>query len=103
MLVARSSRATGPKNTGAAEFAGVVKQHAGVVVEADIRAVGTADFLLGAHDNCLRYSAFLYVRRGDYTLHRNYDDVAHRGVAATGATQHVDAQCLFCSAVVCNG
>jgi len=45
MLVARNSRATGAEDAGSTQFAGVVKQNAGVVVEADVRPIGATDFI----------------------------------------------------------
>ena len=92
----------GAEDAGAAEFACVVEQYAGIVVKADVRAVGATDFLFGAHDNGLGYSAFLDVGAGDGSLDGDYDDVANLCVATAGATEHVDAQHFFGSAVVGN-
>ena len=52
----------GAEDTGATELAGIVEEHAGIVVEADVRTVGTADLLLGAYNDSLLYSALLDIR-----------------------------------------
>ncbi len=88
------------EDTSAAQFAGIIKQHAGVVVEADVRAVGATDFLLCTDDDGLGYSAFLNVGAWDYAFDGNDDDVAHGSVAAACATEDMDAEGFLCTAVV---
>ena len=90
------------EDTGSAEFAVVLEEHAGVVVEADVAAVGAAHFFLCAHYHCFGDGAFLDVGTGDCVLDRYHDYVAHGSVAATGATEHVDAEHFFGTAVVGN-
>ena len=51
-FLSRSSRATGPKIRVPRGAPFVVDENGGVLVEPDVAAVGTADFLLdGANDN----------------------------------------------------
>src|SRR5581483_2367072 len=68
----------------------IIQQHRGVVVEADIAAVGAADLFMGAHDDRLRDIALLHLGVGDGFLDRHHDYVADRRVAATRAAEHLD-------------
>jgi hypothetical protein len=81
---ARSSRTTGPEDTGADRLVVVVEDHGGVAVEADRGAVFAAHFLGGAHDDGLADVAFLHAAARDGFLHRHHDDVAHGGVFPLG-------------------
>ena len=47
------------EDTASAKFTGIVEEDAGIVIEADVGTVGTADFLLGAYDESLGNGTFL--------------------------------------------
>ena len=96
----RSSRPTGPKMRVPAGVELVVDEHGGVLVEADVAAVGTAPLLLDADDDALHDVALLHAGAGDGVLDGGDEDVADRGVAALGAAEHPDAQHLLGAAVV---
>ena len=90
----------GAEDTAAAEFTGIVQQYASVVVEADVRAVGTTNLLLGTNNQSLRYCTLFHITRRNCVLDGNDDDVAYACIAAAGTTQHTDAQALAGTAVV---
>src|SRR3954452_3213091 len=92
-----------PEDAGAARVPGVGREdHDRVVVEADVRAVGPAAFLGGAHDDGLHDLALLHGPTGQGVLHGGDDHVADAGVAARGTPEHADAQDLFGPCVVRN-
>src|SRR3954447_222809 len=72
----------------------------GVLVELDVRPVGAAALLRGAHDDGLDDVAFLDVAAGDGVLDRADDDVTDAGVPAPGATEHADAEDFLGTGVV---
>ena len=80
-FLSRSSRPTGPKMRVPRGCMLVVDEHGGVLVEADVAAVGTALLLLGADDDALHDVALLHRGAGDGVLDRGDEDVADRGVA----------------------
>ena len=92
----------GAEDTAASDFAGVVEQYACVIIETDIGTVGTADFLLSANDESLRYGTFFNIAGRDDVLDRNDDNITHRGVTATRTTEDTDAESFACAAVVCD-
>ena len=92
--------AHGAEDAGAARLAVVLEDDGGVLVEADVGAVGTAALLDGAHDDGLDDVALLDVATGDRVLDGGDDDVADAGVAPTRATEHTDAQDLLGTGVV---
>src|SRR5690606_20894384 len=78
----------------------LVDDHAGVLVETDIGAVGTAPLLAGADDDCLDDVAFLH-RPARVRLFDGADDhIADAGIAAAGPAEHADAQHLAGAGVV---
>ena len=91
-FLSRSSRPTGPKMRVPRGVLVVLDEDGGVLVEADVAAVGTALLLLGADDDALHDVALLDGRAGDGVLHGGHEDVADRGVAAAGAAEHLDAR-----------
>ena len=90
-FLARSSRATGPKMrvpigspcglTRTAEFWSKRRE----------AAVGPADLLDGADDDRLVNVPLLHLAVGDRLLDADDDDVAHAGVPAPAAAEHLDA------------
>src|SRR5215217_7081583 len=78
----------------------VFDQDGGVLVEADVAAVRAPLLLLGAHDDALHDIALLDAGAGDGVLHGRHEDVTDRGVAAPGATEHLDHEDLLGAAVV---
>src|SRR5262249_28200314 len=80
-----------PEDTGADRLRLVVDQHGGVAVEADDRAVGTADVLADTHHHGLHHVALLHLAARNGFLDRHNDNVAHGGIAALGASKHLDA------------
>src|SRR5690606_748688 len=91
-----------PEDAGATGVAVGVDEHGGVLVEADVAAVGTAPLLLGADDDALDDVTLLDRRAGDGVLDGGHEDVADRGVAAAGAAEHLDDEHLLGAAVVCH-
>ena len=80
-FLSRSSRPTGPKMRVPRGLLLVVDEHGGVLVEADVAAVGTALLLLDADDDALDDVALLDGGAGDGVLDGGDEDVADRGVA----------------------
>src|SRR6478609_9432030 len=78
----------------------VLDDDGGVLVEADVAAVGTAALLLRAHDDALDDVALLDTGTRDGVLDGGDEDVADAGVATAGAAEHLDAQHLLGAAVV---
>src|SRR6266498_2660690 len=78
----------------------LVDDDGGVLVEADVGAVGAALLLLRAHDDRPDHVAFLDRAARNGVLHRGDDDVADGGVAPPGAAEHADAQDLLGTRVV---
>src|SRR3954462_9786582 len=92
-----------PEDAGAARVLRVGREdHDRVVVETDVRAVGTAALLGGAHDDGLHDLALLHGPARQGVLHGGDDHVADAGVAARGTPEHADAQDLFGPCVVRN-
>ena len=98
--LSRSSRPTGPKMRVPARLQLVVDEHRGVLVEADVAAVGTAVLLLRADDDAADDVALLHRSAGHGVFHRRDEDVTDRRVTATRAAEHLDAQHLFGAGVV---
>src|SRR5215217_3462507 len=69
----------------------LVDDDGGRLVETNDRAVLAHDVLGGAHDDGANDVALLHAAARNRFLHRGDDSVAHRGVAALGAAQHLDA------------
>ena len=90
------------EDTGSAEFAGAVQENASILVETDIAAVRTTDFLLGAHHHGLGHGALLDVTTRDGTLYSNDDGLADGSITVTGTAQHTDAEDFLSTAVVGN-
>ena len=88
------------EDAGAPRVHLVVDEHGGVLVEADVAAVGTALLLLHADDDALHDLALLDGRAGDGVLDGGDEDVADAGVAPLGAAEHADAEDLLGPAVV---
>ena len=64
------------EDAGPAGLLLVVDEHGGVLVEADVAAVGAALLLLGAHDDALDDVALLDRGAGDGVLDGGHEDVA---------------------------
>ena len=90
----------GAEDTAATELTGVVQKYTGIVVEADVRTIGTTDLLLCADDQSLRYCTLLYVTRRDCVFDSNDNHVTYAGITAAGTTQDTDAKSLACAAVI---
>ncbi len=90
----------GAEDTAASQFAGVVKQHAGIVVEADIRAVSTTNFLFCADNQGLRYCTFFNITCWDGVFDSDDYHVTHAGIATACAAEHSDAKSLASAAIV---
>src|SRR6478736_9269735 len=78
------------EDAGAAGLPVVLQDDGGVLVELDVRAVGTARLLLGADDDGLDHIALLDVSTRDRVLDGRDDGVAETGVAAVRTTEHAD-------------
>src|SRR5699024_3993148 len=88
------------ENTGAAGLKTIGLDNDGsILVEADVRAVGTAAFLAGTDDNGLDDLALLNIAARDCILDGGDDDVADSGVAPAGAAEHLDAEDFLCTGV----
>src|SRR4051794_37693187 len=90
----------GPEDARAARVVGLVDDHRGVLVEADVRAVVAAEGLLRAHDDRADDLALLdrALRRG--LLDGRGDDVPDARVAALVAADDADAEDLSRTGVV---
>src|SRR5208283_2806619 len=69
------------EDTGAARLELLVDEHRGVLVEADVTAVGPALLLLRAHDDAADHVALFHRGPGDGVFDRGDEDVADAGVA----------------------
>src|SRR5438270_888555 len=79
----------------------VVVDHAGgVVIEADVGAVGPALVAHGAHDDRLHHVALLDRAVGQSVAHAAHDDVAERSVLAVAAAHDVETLQLARAGVV---
>src|SRR5215212_8573210 len=92
--------AHGAEDARTARLAVLAQDHRGVLVELDVRAVGTPAFLAGAHHHGLHDVSLLDVAAGDGVLDRADDDVTDAGVATAGAAEHPDAQDFLGTGVV---
>src|ERR1700694_141656 len=90
----------GPEDAGAPRLVCSVQDHYGIVVEADIGAVFTAQFVLGANDHRFGTRAFFDTAGRDRILHRNHDLIANLCITLTTITQYADAQHFFGATVV---
>src|SRR5208337_2213152 len=81
-------------------LAGIVDEHRGVVIEADVRAVLAAVFLAHAHDDALHNLAFLDLAFRRRFLHRRGDDVTQPGLQSRVATEGENAHELPRSGIV---
>src|SRR5215813_11840361 len=89
-----------PEDAGAHRFRLVVDQHGGVAVEAEDRAVGTADVLADTHHHGLHDVALLHLAARNRFLDRHDNDVADGGVAALGPAQHLDTHDTACTGII---
>jgi len=78
VAVAQLTR-NGAEDARAARIALVVDEHRSVLVEADVAAVGAAEFLVRAHDHRAHHVTLLDRGVGDRLLDAGDDDVAHAG------------------------
>src|SRR3954454_4873396 len=92
--------AHGAEDAGAARLSVLAQDHRGVLVELDVRAVGTPALLAGADHHGLDDVSLLDVAAGDGVLDRADDDVTDAGVATAGATEHPAAQDFLGTGVV---
>src|SRR5438067_13250923 len=88
------------EDAGADRLELVGKQHRRVAVEADQRAVRTAHAARGAHHHRVVHLALLDLATWNGVLDAHLDDIAHVGVTAARAAQHLDAHQGACAAVV---
>src|SRR6185312_3607837 len=79
------------EDTGADRLGRLVDDHGGIGVETDHRTVLALDVLGRTHDDGAQDVALLDAAARNRFLDRNNDQVAHRGVAALRAAQHLDA------------
>src|SRR5580692_6581535 len=75
-------------------------QHGGVLVEADVAAVGALVFLGGSHHDGANHVALLHLGVRLRNLDGADDHIANRGVLAIAAAEHADAEQLARAAVV---
>src|ERR1044072_670100 len=94
-LAAHRAEDAGPSGVTA-----VTDEHGGVLVEADVRAVGAPTLLHGADADRLDDIALLHRATRDGVLDGRHDHVADAGVASPGAAEHADAQQLLGTRVV---
>src|SRR4051812_42513125 len=92
--------AHGAEDARAARLSVLAQDHRGVLVELDVRAVGTPALLAGADHHGPDDVALLHVAAGDGVLDRADDDITDAGVATAGAAEHADAQDLLGTGVV---
>src|SRR3712207_4709841 len=92
--------ADGAEDARPARVAAVADDHRGVLVEADVGAVGTTALLHGAHDDGLDHVTALHTGAGQRVLHRGDDDVTDARVASPRAAEHPDAENLLRTGVV---
>src|SRR6202020_2012980 len=90
----------GPEDAGAPRLLLVVDQHGGVLVEADVAAVGATLFLLRAHHHAPDHVALLDVGAGDGVLDGGHEHVPDGRVPAPGPTEDLDTEDLLGSGVV---
>src|SRR3954470_17998910 len=90
----------GPEDARAARVVGLVDDHRGVLVEADVGAVVAPELLLGAHDDRLDDLALLDRPLRVGLLDRRGDDVPDARVAAAPAAHPADAEDLAGAGVV---
>src|SRR4029077_20133296 len=88
------------EDAGPARLLLVVDEDGGILVEADVAAVGTTLLLLGTHDHALDDITLLHGGAGNGVLHRGHEDIADAGVTPARAAEHADAQHLACAGVV---
>src|SRR6185312_15510559 len=90
------------EDAGAAGLAIGLQDHRCVFVELDVRAVSAATLFGGPYNHGLDDFTLLDVAARDSVLDGGDDDVADARVAATGSTEHPDAQDLLGTGVVGN-
>src|SRR4051794_24011962 len=88
------------EDAGAPGVAVTLEDDRGVLVEPDVRAVGTTALLHGADDDRLDDVALLDVPARDGVLHGGDDDVADAGVATARAAENADAEDFLRTRVV---
>ena len=91
------------EDTRTAGRAVVVDQNSSILVELDVAAVSTTNFLLNAHHDTADDFALLNVAVGHCFLNAANDDIAEARVTALGAAQDLDALHLASAGVVSNG
>src|SRR5262245_1880508 len=89
-----------PENARADRLELVRQKHRGVAVEADQRAVGSAQAVPRAHDDRVVHLALLDAPARNRVLDRDLDDVADLRVAALRAAEHPDTHQAACAAIV---
>src|SRR4051794_23753966 len=89
-----------PEDARAARVVGLVDDHRGVLVEADVRAVVAAEGLLRAHDDRADDLALLDRALRRRLLDRRGDDVTDAGIAALVPAHDADAEDLARAGVV---
>src|SRR3984957_10793398 len=92
--------ADGPEDAGPARLLLVIDENGGVLVEADVAAVGTPLLLLRPHDDALDDVALLDGSAGDGVLDRGHEHVTDAGVAPARPSEHADAEHLTCAGIV---
>ena len=90
------------EDTAATKLTCIIQEHAGIVIEADVRTVSATDLLLRANNQSLRYCTLLNVTRRDCVLDSNDNHITYAGIATACTAEHTDAECLTCAAVVSN-
>src|SRR3954451_24111956 len=90
----------GAEDARAARLTVGAEDHRSVLVELDVRAVGTSALLDGAHDDRLDDLALFDVATGDGVLDGRHDDVTDARVAAPRPAENADAQELLGTRVV---
>src|SRR5215207_3706317 len=92
----------GSEDARAARVSVRLEDHCCVLVELDVRAIGTTALLDGPHDDSLDDFTLLDVSAGDGVLDGGDDGVTDAGITPTRATEHTDAKDLLGTGVVCD-
>ena len=91
----------GTENTCTARFICCIEEYYGIIIEADIRTVFTADLFLRSDDDSFGNQAF-FQTTWCCIFHRHYNLIAYRCISPVRASQYPDAEYFFCTAIVCH-
>jgi hypothetical protein len=80
----------------------VVDNNCRVIVESDMRAVGSSDTFFGSYDNRFNNVAFFYRSAGSSRLNSRYDNVADITASAERSAHNSNTLDFFCARIVRN-